>query len=664
MNTPTPADSLFDRRSIRFPLIRIIVVVIALGVCLTLASQAILAFESLRNDVRRTLTSAANAAGIAASAAVVFHDAKAARDVLQMFDAYPEIRAVAVYPNEGYRLASYGDGKLLPADAGALAVPPMLEVEPLANMASVHLPIMVDGYSVGSIYLQAKLDTYLHAYLAAVATTFVVALLAGAVALFLAMRFVDGIILPVRLLAKAARYARLEHDFRPREIPAEDNEIGDMVRNFNSLLAEVDNHRNSLRAYQADLERLVAERTAELSAAKEAAEHANAAKSHFLAAASHDLRQPIQAMSLFQDALRRTPQSEEQCRITDYLIRSTQSLAKILNALLDVSRFDAGTVKPLPEIVSTHELFRTIEAEFALLALAKGLRFKLFFPVRDLLLFTDAQLLQALVRNLIDNAIKYTETGGILVGVRRRHDSALIQVWDTGIGISPEHLERIFDEYFQVSNPQRDSTKGLGLGLAIARRAAGVIGGWIRCRSRPTKGSVFEISVPLAQDREPAPDYSPGPSAGETAPRRLDGAHVVVVDDDAMAATAVELALASCGIGVKTYHSAESALADAGIGDADLYIADFRLPGLNGIQFFDALQERTSRPVNALLLTGESFDAAADSPLSSGWKVLRKPVDLATLVAEIGARVPPAAKVQIADTADSVASPGPAIDPG
>lgn len=236
----------------------------------------------------------------------------------------------------------------------------------------------------------------------------------------------------------------------------------------------------------------------QLAEARDLAESASLAKTRFLAAASHDLRQPIQALSLFHEALTRTALTAEQKSISDYLALSTQSLGSILDELLDVSRLDAGSITPRPAVVQADSLFRSIESEFAPLAAAKGLRFKLYFPQREMTVFTDIQLVQSLLRNLIGNAIKYTDAGGILVSIRRRDRQAVIQVWDTGIGIAAADIGSIFDEYFQVGNSERDRGKGLGLGLAIVRRLAELMGTKVACRSRVGRGSVFEFGLPLA----------------------------------------------------------------------------------------------------------------------------------------------------------------------
>jgi PAS domain S-box-containing protein len=336
---------------------------------------------------------------------------------------------------------------------------------------------------------------------------------------------------------------------------------------------------------------------AELIAARQAADNANLAKSRFLAAASHDLRQPIQAISLFNKALVRTGLNAEQKRISEYLSQSVRSLDDLLNALLDISKLDAGIVKPKLEVVPLEKLFAGIHAELSPMAFAKNLRFRLRHPQGTLAISTDRALLLSLLGNLIGNAIKYTEHGGVLVGVRRRGDQALIQVWDTGIGVAQEHMNTIFEEYFQVQNPARNSTKGLGLGLAIVRHLARLLGTEVFCRSRLGKGSVFEFRLPIAQQ----------PVQEMDSRSRHAGRHVILVEDDLMVATAIRLALESFGMCVTRYADAESALADTHVAAADVYITDFRLPGMNGVQFLDSIQQRSASPFQAILLTGGRY---------------------------------------------------------
>lgn len=641
MNKALRKETYFRRRSIRYPLARLIIVAVLLGLGLALVSDAYVTLGNVRKEIRRTMLAAANAVGTAAGAAVVFRDEKVAVAVLRMFEAYPEVTGAALYTSDGLRLATHGDASQLPSYVPAMATR-IPEISPLATTTTLQQPIQVDGTPVGTIHIQARLQAYWSGYLADLATTFAVAFIAGTLALVLAMRFLERVILPVRLMADAARDARVRKDFVPRDIPAGDDEIGDLVRNFNALLAEVEAGRRALQLQHDQLEELVRTRTNELLAAKELADAASAAKSRFLAAASHDLRQPIHAMRLFLETLGESPLNDEQRRIINYLSLSTRNLADILNALLDFSRLDSGTVRSQVAAVQAYDLADRIEAEFAPLALARRLRFKLFFPGRDLVLRTDGRLLAGLLRNLIDNAIKYTPHGGILVAFRRRRDHGLIQVWDTGIGIGKDHMDAVFDEYFQVGNPQRDRTKGLGLGLANAKRMAGILGCPIVCRSRLGKGSVFEVRVPLAD--APAPGTAVPPerqegTAGEGS--SLAGLRVHVVEDDEMAARATEASLGAHGMVVTTFASAEEALAAPGIGDADFFIVDYRLPGMSGVEFLDTLQQRQERSIDAILLTGETRQSVAEAGASSPWKVMFKPMDTATLLEEIKARSHP-----------------------
>ena len=270
---------------------------------------------------------------------------------------------------------------------------------------------------------------------------------------------------------------------------------------------------------------------------------------------------------------------------------------------------------------------------FEQLATEKRLRFKLFFPLRPVLLQTDPDLLHTLLANLVGNAIKYCDRGGILLSVRRRGNEALIQVWDTGIGIVPEHLSTIFEEYFQVENSVRDRSQGIGLGLAIVRRIARLLNSEVVCRSQSGRGSVFELRVPLAVSEIVLPYSADEPvTTGSGAVSRLAGRRVAIIDDDFMVAKAIELSLKPLGIQVLTYFSAEEALADPLCAAADFHVCDLRLPGINGIECVEALQERAKRTLFGVLLTGDTAPGRIEMMHTSGWPVLYKPVDLGLLL--------------------------------
>ena len=375
--------------------------------------------------------------------------------------------------------------------------------------------------------------------------------------------------------------------------------------------------------------------------AKQEAEMANRSKTRFLAAASHDLRQPIQAISLFRDALNRTDMSEEQKTISRFLSMSVSSLGELLYSLLDISKLDAGLLEPKMKAVAAEDLFATIDAEFSSLARQNGLRFKFFYPLKEMYFFSDGGLLMSVLRNLIDNAFKYTAKGGVLVGARRRCGYGLIQVWDTGIGIDPQYKELVFEECYQIGNEMRDRTKGLGIGLSIARRMARLLNGEVTFRSRPGRGTVFEIILPLFEETPPevVPEMVPDVTIAEDDDcSDLVGRRVVLVDDDPMVAKSIALLFESMGIRIQAFSSAEQALDSPELLAADFYISDFSLPGMSGLQFLDAVQQRSATPINAVLLTGETSPARITQAVSSRWRVLFKPVDLPRLLAAMKVR--------------------------
>jgi PAS domain S-box-containing protein len=408
---------------------------------------------------------------------------------------------------------------------------------------------------------------------------------------------------------------------------------------WHGIMLDIDERKRNeaeLERHRHHLEKLVEDRTHALSNAKETAEAATRAKTHFLAAASHDLRQPLQAIRLFNDALDMTGLDEKQKKISCNLSRSVNSLGELLNQLLDISRLDAGTIKPQPVVIQANDLLGVIGAEFDAVSREKSLSLNLFCPRGNLALFSDDNLLLTILRNLVSNAVKYTARGGVLVSIRRRGDRALIQVWDTGIGIAPELTDLIFEEYFQIGNPERARVKGVGLGLSIVRRLSKLLDIGLRFRSRVGKGSVFELSVPLANESDMPASAVPASATPETvAPTRLAGKRIVVIEDDAIAAEAIKLSLAMAGAHVTLFATAEDALGNAEAMTADYYISDYRLPGMDGLQMLDAIQRNSAEPIKAVLLTGNTSTDQISRLQSSRWEVLFKPIDLPRLISAI-----------------------------
>lgn len=270
------------------------------------------------------------------------------------------------------------------------------------------------------------------------------------------------------------------------------DELAQLSRSFNHMAQTIEENQRQLREHADSLEAKVAQRTQQL-------QDKDRAKTRFITAASHDLRQPIQAATLFIDSLKHSRVDEQQRKTLDQLDRSVKSLGELLDGLLDISKLDANAIQPKCIKVGVHALLARLEAEFSSQALAKGLRLRVHYPRPDIELYTDPQLLMTLLRNLLSNAVKYTHHGGILLGARRREGRVALQVWDTGIGMQADQLERIFEEFYQIDNPQRDRSNGFGIGLAIARRTAELLGYPLKCVSQPGRGTRFELLPPILQ---------------------------------------------------------------------------------------------------------------------------------------------------------------------
>ncbi|MBP2302949.1 PAS domain-containing hybrid sensor histidine kinase/response regulator [Azospirillum picis] len=358
--------------------------------------------------------------------------------------------------------------------------------------------------------------------------------------------------------------------------------------------------------------------------AKEAAEAADLAKGKFLAAASHDLRQPLQALLFFVDVLKPHVQGSQGANALMHLGRGLDALKELLDSLLDMSRLDAGVVQPNIETVPIGPLFEHIGASYRPVAAAKGLEFRVM-PC-DAAALSDRTLVTRMVRNLVENALRYTETGRIDLECRQAGGGLLIEVRDTGIGIPPDHLERIWEEFHQVGNPERDRNRGLGLGLAIVRRLSQLLDHPVQVRSTPGVGTSFVIALPLGRGVE----RPSGPAEQATAGR---GRFAVVVDDDAIVLLGLETIFRDWGYEVLVAGSADKAVEALRRSGRrpDLVVADYRLrEGRIGTEAVARIRELFDAPgqppVPGLILTGETGPECERDAAAHGLGIIHKPV--------------------------------------
>ncbi|WP_460019954.1 ATP-binding protein [Magnetospira thiophila] len=270
-----------------------------------------------------------------------------------------------------------------------------------------------------------------------------------------------------------------------------------MVRRITDQMDRITQMTEDLSRARDHLEDEVLKRTRELDDARVAAVRANKAKSHFLAAAGHDLKQPLEAIGMFSGMLERRMPDEKSQAIMHDMHDAQRSMRSLLDSILQLSKLEAEVVEPRLCCFDLKALISQMVGEFAPRAEEKGLQLRSVIP--DLYVETDPLLLERIVRNFVNNALRYTRRGKILIGVRRRGDMALVQVWDSGPGIPDDAKERVFQEFSQLEDPDRDRSEGIGLGLAIVRRLARLLGHEIECRSWVGRGSMFSVSVPLAR---------------------------------------------------------------------------------------------------------------------------------------------------------------------
>ncbi|SFF37459.1 Signal transduction histidine kinase [Fontimonas thermophila] len=364
----------------------------------------------------------------------------------------------------------------------------------------------------------------------------------------------------------------------------------------------------------------------QLRRALEQAQSASRAKTRFLASASHDLRQPIHALSLFTGSLLMRPLDPRTSAIAEQIDKSVKTLASQLDALLDVSRLDAGVIDRAIETVDLKVLLTQLGEEFAPQAQKKGLRLHVHCP-QSVLVSTDPLLFQRILRNLLSNAIKYTEHGHVELRAQALGDKVRVSVADTGPGIPAEEQERVFEEFYQLNNPERDRSKGLGLGLAIVRRLTALLDLELRLESAVGQGSCFSVDVPAAAQRETSMLDTQAAQVTAEASR----IQVLVVDDEETIRLGMKTLLEEMGFGVEAVSSTEAAIECSRRFCPSVVLADFRLRGSDsGIRTIQAL--RAVWPdLPALLISGDTAPDRLREAHDAGVKLLHKPVAASAL---------------------------------
>ena len=414
---------------------------------------------------------------------------------------------------------------------------------------------------------------------------------------------------PLQLLTDSInRYTplgKVEEFEDEKVILAREDELGRMGRSFNRLKQDLWEQSEGLQNAKIDAER------------------ANKAKSLFLASASHDLRQPLNAMQMYIAALQSKVKDKEILRIIEDINSVSISTARLLNALLDVSELEAGAIKPRFESFSVNNMLISIFQSFLPLAKDKGLNFRVV--PSSLYVRSDPALLERILGNFMSNAIRYTNKGSVLIGCRKRGDKVVIEVWDTGCGISDDQMSLIYEDFYQIENKERDRGKGLGLGLALAKRLSESLEHKIVGKSTFGSGSCFSVLVNIG---EKTVDENQDESFMNI--MNLSGANILLVEDDMDVLKATKQLLESWGCKVKTARNKDEVMnliKENPYDNPDIILADNRLPGdASGIDITYLIQEKLQASIPCVIMTGDVERNHVQSIIDQGFPVLLKPI--------------------------------------
>jgi PAS domain S-box-containing protein len=367
-----------------------------------------------------------------------------------------------------------------------------------------------------------------------------------------------------------------------------------------------------------------------LTEARRDAEHANLAKSRFLATASHDLRQPLQTLGLLNGALRRMISDPESREVLAQQEEAIDAMSRLLNALLDISKLESGAISLALTDFTLAPVFELMRRDFGNLAANKGLRLAVDSPGADVR--SDPALVTQLLRNLLSNAVKYTREGAVELRCERLGGRVRVEVRDSGIGIAADQLPLVFDEFYQIGVSPNSSRDGYGLGLSIVQRIAKLIDVRIDVASTPGIGSVFAFELPVADGVAKRPTTTP--ETAQQAPGGEAGHRVLLVEDDPGVRNAMRMLLRMEGFRVIAAATAAEALSElADDPEFDLVITDFHLEeNRTGTEVISAARARLGQSLKAVLVTGDTSSAVRDLPADSNLRVISKPINSETLL--------------------------------
>ncbi len=634
-----------------------VIISVALWVSMLVASGAFIAYDqqTARQRLSGEMQVLAKVIAARSGAAVAFGDKKAASTNVAAFEYHPAVRIACLVSStpKPLVLAQYrrkaDDGDITRSDfcVDSYSTHPNVQNENIQHgkvqyerlyfdngYLVVVEPVLLKNKQIGQLVLQMSLQQIQQRLWQFAIVALMIQFAAGLLAYLLTTRLQRMITDPLQQLSTVADHITGSHDYSLRASKNGSDEVGVVVTAFNDMLHTIQETHHQLKDVMFELE----DKREQSDALARSANERRTEISEYFAGASHDLRQPLHAMGLFVETLQQEQQDGANSHVLTRLDQSIEHLELLLTDLLDVSKLDAGVKKAKKSSVKIRPLLQRVENDFSMLAEDKQLRLSLFIAdkvytdIDSLTLHTDPMMLERVIRNLLSNAIRYTENGGILIACRVYAGAEVsIEVWDTGRGIPEEQQRCIFESHRQLNNENQEPEKGFGLGLSVVRRLTDSLSHPLSIKSQEGQGTVFKIRVPLASTSSSISTITGLPNA-------IAGKKLLLLDDDVVVLDSLETVLVAWGAEVKKVCSFDALKMVLNEGyQPDVMLSDYNLKDEgNGLEAIDYLRTQIDQFVPALIITGETDSDVFSAIGENGLKMLKKPVKPAKLRAMLG----------------------------
>lgn len=617
-----------NNRSIREKLIYIILAGIITAAAFSSIALIIFDRSTHKNAIVKELQVLAKVVGQRSGAAIAFEDRRVTKQNLESLNINPAILSACIFNKEKKLFTeSYGRKNMR-------RCPSSLDTSQMIRYTDTSIEVIEEivfkQKTMGYIFLLTNYDRLTDRTIHFALTALFYAAISSFIAYFLTTVLQRSITRPIAELSKVATTIKDHGDFSIRAEKISDDEVGSLVESFNNMLSHTQQTHIDMLQLVEELE----EKTDKSASQTLVEKSRNETIRSFFASASHDLRQPIQAMAIFSDNLYHIC-NEEQKSIVKKLILAIDNLSQLFTDLLDVSKLESRLGQVQKTEVAIQPLLEKVFHEFEVIAADKDLQLR--FRVGDYAVSSHATMLERIIRNLLSNAIRYTYTGGILLTTRRRGDSLLIEVWDTGRGIPKEKLHTIFEQFVQVDENNRSSQAGFGLGLAIVKRLAELLEHPISMDSKEGKGTVFRIELPLSENTPPSLAIPSDAVVVDISP--LKNLTVLLIDDEDMIRDGLKKMIEDWEMTVISAASISEAAGYFSSGEyivPDVIISDYQLGDNDtGVQAIKLIRGLIGTDIPALIVTGNSNEENISHIKNNGLQFLLKPIKPAKLRALI-----------------------------